>query len=303
MMKLSMQLCLLSLITLRFLTVLAVQEYGRGQAVPIAPPPQPPVKKEEKPATPARIRVGCAAQSAYMGPAPQWFSGPDSLSDTQISDFEKALSTNPENMCLRGYLIAHGQDRVLRRVDHVLWMIEHHPEWDGFMINLSFFGNPPGANEHIREAWLKQSGPDQKSGTILHHAAVFFEWLAPDLSETLLERAISLGPDIPLHVEGLGILYGRHSYHGSRNPSFSTHARSKLLSSNDPLILAGALNAISPYAKNTRGTGSELGKVLRQRLRELTVDQPPILPSRSDRHRSQCDHVPLLRQCVDTQIP
>src|SRR5262249_46643976 len=117
--------CLPPLITV--LSVLVAQESGKLPA-PTAPPP----------VTPSRIRVGCAVQQGYVGPAAQWFNaGPESLSVAQIANLEKALSTNPEDICARGYLIAHGQGYVSRRMDHVLWMVQNHPEWDGFMLNLS----------------------------------------------------------------------------------------------------------------------------------------------------------------------
>src|SRR6266545_1740346 len=121
--SLSMLRFLLSLITL--LSVLVAQESGKWRG-PTTPPPRV--------MTPSRIRVGCAVQSAYVGPAGQWFnSGPNSLSDAPIANLEKALATNPEDICVRGYLIAHGQGYVSRRMDHVLWMVQNHPEWDGFM--------------------------------------------------------------------------------------------------------------------------------------------------------------------------
>ncbi len=113
-------------------------------------------------------------------------------------------------------------------------MIENHPEWDGFLLSNS------SAGDQVREAWSKQSGPDQRSGTVLHNAAVFFESSEPDHAVALLERAIRLEPDVLFHVEELGAVYGR-SQLSSRNPLFAKRARSTLLSSTDPLIVAGAL--------------------------------------------------------------
>ena len=121
---------------------------------------------------------------------------------------------------------------------------------------------------------------------MLHHAAVFFQSRDPGLAEALLERAIRLEPEAPFHVEGLGILYGWHSCHETINASFATHARTKLLASTDGLILGAALNAIQ---SSTKGLGGDLGMVLWCRVRELTGEAPPTLPSLSERyHRSQC---------------
>jgi hypothetical protein len=284
-------------------SILAAQNHG-GKPDPA---PAPPPRIETKPVTPARIRVGCAVQMAYIGPSARWFnSGMESLSDEQIADLEKVVATHPEDVCARGYLIAHGQGRVSRRVDHVLWMIRNKPEWDGFLLNLSppYDGDEPGAYDNVKAAWLQQVGPDQRSGTVLHHAAVFFESHEPEFAQALLERAIRLEPDVLLHIEGLGILYGRAQF-GS-DPSFATRAKTALLSSADWVVVAGALNAIRPFNKGTNG---DLERLLLARLRKLVGNRTPMdvlndLPSRSAQyHDSQCDPMPLLRRCGDSVIP
>jgi hypothetical protein len=83
--------CLLCLIAIP--SLLAAQE-------------SPKVREAPGPTTSARIRVSCRVQQAYVGPAQQWFnSGVDSLSDEQITDLERVLSTDAEDICARGYLI------------------------------------------------------------------------------------------------------------------------------------------------------------------------------------------------------
>jgi hypothetical protein len=273
------------------LFLLAIPSFLAAQESPGAP----------KPKTPARIRVSCSVQSPYLGPARQWFnSGLDSLSDEQIAGLEAVLSTRPEDTCARGYLIAHGKDRVLRRMEHVLWMIENHPEWEGFLVNLSFprYADEQVAYDGIRAAWSQQVRPNQQSGTVLHNAAVFFGWREPDYAEALLKRAINLEPEVAFNVEGLGVLYGSSQFN-SRNPSFATRAKSILLSSTDPLIVGGALNEIGTLR------GGDLVRSLSERLSELArnrnaMDVLQDLPSRSAKYlHNQCDPVPLLRRCVD----
>src|SRR5262249_42260337 len=152
----------------------------------------PPVQDAPKPVTPQRIHIGCGLQAAYVGPVPEWFNFPDSLSDEQIASLEWTLSANPNDTCARGYLIAHGRGHVPQRMDHVLWMIENHPGWDGFILKLS---QPKSADERheadrVRAAWLRQAGPDQRSGAELHNAATYFEQRDPDFAVELMERAI-----------------------------------------------------------------------------------------------------------------
>ncbi|MBL8230579.1 MAG: hypothetical protein JNL98_18960, partial [Bryobacterales bacterium] len=209
--------------------------FAMAQLTEVVPPP-PPIRKEQRPLAPQPIRVGCNVQAAYVGPVPQWHNaGPDSLSDQQIAQLEDALQRDPSNVCARGYLIAHGQDRVARRIEHILWMVEHRPEWEGFLLNESSRVRPEESSQ-IRAAWLRQVA-QSSSGMVLHHAAVCFMQSEPHLAEDLFRRAVGLEPKVALHREGLGRLYGRHA--PSDSP-FSATARSVLTSSEDTLVLAGA---------------------------------------------------------------
>jgi hypothetical protein len=260
-----------------------------------------------KPRTPERIRVGCGVQKPYQGPAQQWFISVDSLSDDQIADLEKVLVAHSDDMCARGYLIAHGNGHVARRLEHVLWMIENRAEWDGFLLPTSSAGNGDNLGERyqIREAWSKQINADQRSGAVLHNAAVFFEWNEPDKAVALLERAIRLEPEVAFHVEGLGAVYGR-SQLSFRDSLFAERARSTLLSSTDPLIIGGALIEMEEEGK---GLDTDFGRRLLARLGELAgnrtaMDVLKSLPSRSARYtRYQCEIVRLQRRCVDSLIP
>jgi hypothetical protein len=262
------------------------------------------VAQEVKPATPARIHVGCEVQAAYFGPAQQWFVSVNSLSDEQIANLESVVAANPDDICARGYLIAHGQDRVPRRIEHVLWMIGNHPEWDGFLLNMSIrnLKSDQAAYDRIRAVWLQQARPEQQSATVLHHAAVFFGLVEPDYAVELLERAIRLEPKVAFHVEGLGILYG-HALLQPQNPSFAARTKSALLASTDWVMIAGALHATG------KALYGETRKQLSARLMELTGDRAETdllkdLPSRSEPYlHYRCTPVPLLRRCVDQRIP
>ena len=197
---------------------------------------------------------------------------------------------------LARFLIAHRNGRVSRRLEHGLWMFQNYPQWDGFLLGMF-----SAENEQIRAAWLQQVGSDQHSGTVLHNAAIFFEGSDPDRAEALLKQAIAREPDMPFHVEALGILYVRSQY-GARSPAFAKHARAELLSSSDWLLVGGALNE-SPHSKAI--AGDELGKLLLARLRELAGNRDALdllkdLPSKSEEYSHfRCPAIPLLNRCVD----
>lgn len=263
-----------------------------AQAPP--PPPPPPVRKEpEKPKTPERIRVGCQPSSAYHGPAEQWYYYGASLSDAQIAELEAVVASNPDDRCARAYLIAHGHQP--NPLEHILWMIDHHPDWDGFIHH---------SHHHpsVHEAWLRQTGPNQHSASALQNAAHYFERDRPDFAESLLERAIELEPQrAPLFWESLGRLYSdfvrreeiyTRAERESGNSGFAAYALAKLNTTSNAWILAGALRL---RAKDV------LPASLRGRMTDQEIRGLPALPSRDPKFQTglRCPVVPLLKICRD----
>ncbi|MBL8212885.1 MAG: hypothetical protein JNK87_19375 [Bryobacterales bacterium] len=277
------------------LMLLACSQKSSLTSIEPPPSPPPPVKKEEKPATPQRIRVGSNVQAAYQGPAAQWVGQGAALSDAQIAELQQALAKNPEDVCARAYLIAFGRDYVQDITDHKVWMIAHHPEWDGFLTAYFSGASRPEDRERFEQAWRKHIGPDQQNAHVLHHAAVFFKLHEPELAEALLERAIRAGTDTPLHLEGLGQLYGWAARRRRENAAFADYARSKLIAATDPFVLAGASFEIG--AHNGKAMyGGELGAALRARIRELRISELPRLPSHfTEYDQFKCPFMPRLR--------
>src|ERR1022692_735247 len=125
------------------------------------PPASPPIPATEvRPATPRRIRIGQVQEKQCLGPAGFWICGA-TLSEGQLMAYERTVLLNPEDLCARGQIISRGTKSS--RVDHLLWMIQHHPEWDGFTANpLYSLANPPGLPlersnyELVKRAWLQQ---------------------------------------------------------------------------------------------------------------------------------------------------
>ncbi len=154
--------------------------------------------------------------------------------------------------------------------------------------------------DRVRSAWLRQAGLDQRNGTVLHHAAIFFETREPDLAVELLQRAIRLEPEVPYHLEGLGLLYGR-AVLWPTDPSFVARARTALLSSDSWLVVAGALSAFS-----SKPEPSDFWHPLLTKLTKLTGNQDLSevlwrLPSRSARYNlSPCGAIALVR-CVESR--
>ena len=108
---------------------------------PISSPEQPGTARiaEHKPEAPARIVLSGNIQAVefYMGPVPYWVPSKP-LSAEDVNRYDQALIANPDDVCARGRLIAFSQ--VSRKpqsqagLDHQLWMVSHHPEWNGFLL-------------------------------------------------------------------------------------------------------------------------------------------------------------------------
>jgi hypothetical protein len=106
--------------------------------------PRAPLPLPAPPAVmPQRIVVGRGLQMNPRQPLGERWVGPAfRLTHEQFETWERTVSNDPDSLCARWLLIAFGPlDRLdrepdihLTRVDHLLWMIRHHPEWDGFSL-------------------------------------------------------------------------------------------------------------------------------------------------------------------------
>lgn len=111
------------------------------------------------------------------------------------------------------------------RIDHLVWMIQNHPEWDGFTANpLYCLSNPRSEQERgsydlLKKAWLKRAVLTRASGIVLHNASTFFALREPALAVELLERAIKVDPRELVYVERLGMLYAICLMPSSLEPS------------------------------------------------------------------------------------
>jgi hypothetical protein len=292
-------------VTALLLAVLPLQDLSTIRQEPPKAPPPP--REAPKPVTPQRIVVGSQVQAAYAytGPAPRWHFRRETLSDAQIVNLEKTLSSRPNDICARGQLAAFAPSASTAegstRVDHLIWMIQHHPEWDGFILNpREALSEPRGPEElssydRLRAAWLQQVEPNQHSGSVLHNAALFFAIREPEFAASLLQRAIYLEPDVPLHVERLGIVYAwalsttilkRFDVTAApRREAFAQQAQAALLASDSWVLLVGAL---TPMNSMTLVLPRELYRLVSARLQLLTGEANARwrrLPSQSYRER------------------
>ena len=261
---------------------------------PQAAPPPPPVKEAPKAATPQRIRVGGQVQAVDLTALGSFWRSYRQLNHEEYLAAVGALAKDPEDLCARGKLIvfdpAETTDRETLasglRMEHLLWMIEHHPEWDGFSSPNTLPRPRQPENEsqqRFSDAWLRKTGPDQHDAMALHNAAMHFAGRDPEYAVSLLKRAIAFDPSEKLYVERLGLLYASVEFYsqfkGSASadrPELVEEVRAILDNSSDPYLIAGTQSFYQP--------------MMMRYPRRLPVDPIPFdrVPSRSPRFRSAC---------------
>jgi hypothetical protein len=221
------------------------------QNVPPPPPPPPEIERPKAPAAP--IRVGGSVQQAISGPGARWWNH---LPPEMIAQRQRSVESNPNDICARGDLITHlwSEDRY----DHLLWMIAHHPEWDGFYLPDYLFADrisrgQGGRYDELRELWLLAVDRTPPAAIVLYNAAMFFAIQEPEHATALLTQALQIEPDEPRFRRGLGIVFGLAQADPEQvrgrlgvtlfqpNIEFTWYAQGQLRISDDIALLGGAL--------------------------------------------------------------
>jgi tetratricopeptide (TPR) repeat protein len=172
-----------------------------------------------------------------------------------IAKSRQAVEANPDDICARGDLITHlpSDDRY----EHLLWMLNHHPEWDGFYLPYDTFASPFsgsrwGRYDELRQSWLRALDRTPRSAIVLYNAGMFFAIQEPERATTLLKEALQIDPDEPRFRSGLGMVYGLAQADPEQvqrrmgldriapQIEFARYAQDQLQSSHDIELLQGA---------------------------------------------------------------
>lgn len=147
------------------------------------------------------LLVACVAQALAQGTAHQ-------ITAKDAKTLEEGLVTNPDNLAAREQLMEYYFDAALtsrsadleqKREQHVLWLIEHHPEAE---ISGSPYAEimPVGLSEstegyqRAKQLWLEQVEKHPNNQRILTNAAQFLSLLDSKIAQELLEKALALDP-------------------------------------------------------------------------------------------------------------
>jgi len=136
------------------------------------------------------------------------------LSSQEADDLEAKLKVSPNDLSIRAILLGYYSGKNERplieaRQNHVLWVIENHPESE--LAGSSECEVLKSLNEEhytqARKVWLKQLELHENEVTVLGNAASFFFLEDKELAESLLKRAEIMDPGNPEWPEQLGHLY------------------------------------------------------------------------------------------------
>jgi hypothetical protein len=239
---------------------------------------------------------------ARVAPPPSMFSPwyGESLRDildleaTDVARLEQQLAAHPDDFPVRLRLMAYHQraDRAglqedrAKRVQHALWLIEHHPESELLHSHVSRFS--PGeltTAEYNRAValWAAAAKRNPGNAAIQWNAASFLEGLDAGLHMHYLEATASADPHHPFALRPLAHLYAL-SILGSG--PLASRAQAGLEASTNVWVLGNAAYmlqsrynlALQMGRPNTRAAGLAERYFLRAKALDPNLDRQAILP-------------------------
>jgi hypothetical protein len=216
------------------------------------------------------------------------------LEETDVAWLEQELAANPHNLAARLKLMAYHrrsdragrQEDRARRVQHVLWLIEHHPDSELLHSPVSRFSpgelSPPDYQRAIA-LWDAASKAKQGDAAVQWNAAFFFESLDPGLRIHYLEAAAAADPNHPFALRPLAHLYALSILEGG---PLASRAEAALEASKNVWVLGNAAYmlqnqynlALQMGRPNARAAELAQRYFLRAKALDPSLDRQKILP-------------------------
>ncbi len=211
----------------------------------------------------------------------------------EMATLESHVLQNPEDISARVELLQLYLDtapppayenpgRRSVRLQHILYLVEHHPEADASASKAAYVyrANGPYANvgdhEAVRDQWLAAVQGHPKNTAIILNAVRFLEVEDQDDAEQVLRRAIDADPENPQVAASLGFFYAREIL--GHAPDLASKARAELEESSNATVLAGAGTALP----NMMGHGGVVNEKLFEVANELMDRARKLAPDDSD---------------------
>jgi tetratricopeptide (TPR) repeat protein len=195
------------------------------------------------------------------------------LKPVDVQRLEKQVQRNPEDLEARALLLSHYFQNAIRypRVEHIFWLIEHHPDsWvldtrgAGFVL---VAGNPLNTEadyEKARNLWLRQIERYPDNERVVRRAVGFVMLSDRSLAEQLIQGKRESSPQQHGWTARLAGLYAhaidarettppedvrRNSW---AEPTFAAHARDVLETSDNPMLVGFAGEWFAGYVDQLR---------------------------------------------------
>jgi hypothetical protein len=197
-------------------------------------------------------------------------------SPQEIANLESHVLQNPEDLDARVRLLqlyldtapsslSADSDRRSVRLQHILYLVEHHPE---AAVNASraayvYRSGGPYANaadhEDVRDLWLAAVQGRARDMAVMMNAVKFLEREDPADAERVLRRALDADPQNREIAANLGFLYAMEILAG--------HAATELEQSSNAIVLAAAGTALPNLAVR-----ASAGRVVDQKIFDLASE-------------------------------
>ncbi len=224
-----------------------------------------------------------------------FYENAKNLSAAEVDALEASLKRTPEDFdALRklqifyqwsGQKVLGWNEMIARRRPHLLWVIEHHPEHNLAMWQVSADADPV-TYAQAKQRWLIQVAKPDVNERALLNAAYFFERSDQPLAEQMLLRAKAMAT-APARQRALASQLGwfyAHVILGPTDPRdgsplsrmgsdpYSRDVRRRLAESDDAVLLAAAGRRLAlTYRDEDR---RRLGKQLLERANQLDPQHP-----------------------------
>ena len=243
-----------------------------------------------------------SSRPARVPPPPPMFSPwygeslPDilKLEESDVARLEQKLAANPDDFPTRLKLMAYHQraDRADRqedrakRVQHALWLIEHHPDSELLHSPVSRFSQGELTPADYRRAvalWYAAAKAKPSDAAVQWNAASFFQDLDPELHMHYLEATAAADPNHPFALRPLADFYALSIL--GRGP-LASRAQAGLQASNNAWVLGNAAYMLQSQYNQTLQRGApnpraaELAEryFLRAKALDPNLDRQAILP-------------------------
>ncbi|MCZ2157119.1 MAG: hypothetical protein LC114_25025 [Bryobacterales bacterium] len=216
------------------------------------------------------------------------------LEESDVASLERQLAANADDFPARLKLMAYHQrgDRQDRpedrgkRVQHALWLIEHHPESELLHSPVSRFAPSELPETDYRRAialWNAATQARPSDAAVQWNAASFFEGLNPDLHLRYMEATAAADPNHPFAVRPLAHLYALSILEGG---PLAARSRAALEASKNVWVLGNAAYVLQSQYNRLLQMGTpnplaaELAERYFQRAQALdpNLDRKAILP-------------------------